>query len=159
SSTIRRIRFAFDPRRPDFQWQMRWLSVPNAIEAWIRQPRAIITDVQTFIERQPPATAEYLSRHPSTQMAMQESIRSFLYFPLRSGNDIVSGISFGARTPRRFDQSHWEKLNAVGLTQVLGFVRRAHRQRAEDFSRRLANRFQSNAAPAQLARDLVREIA
>jgi GAF domain-containing protein len=159
SSTIRRIRFAFDPQRRGFQWQMRWLSVPKVIEAWIRQPRAIITDVQTFIERQPPETAEYLRKHASTQMAMQESIRSFLYFPLRSGNDIVSGISFGARTPRRFDESHWEKLNAVGLAQVLGFVRRAHRQRSEDFSRRLANLFQSHTAPAQLASDLVREIA
>lgn len=160
SSTIRRIRFAFDPQRPAFEWPMRWMSVPKVIDAWARGPQPWIDDLDGFTARLPASTVEDLEAHVSTQAARAEGLRAFLYFPLWEGDTIVTALSFAVRTANRLAPLHWEALNAIGLTQVLEFVRRAYERRSELFARRAADLFQSYAAdPAQLARALVNEIA
>jgi len=156
SSSIRRVRFAFDPQRPDFEWPMRWLSVPKVIDAWSREPRPFIDDMQSFIAQLPPASADYLQQHLSVQAAMREGLQSFFYFPLWEGKDIVSALSFASRTPRRFSRLHWDALDAIGLSQILGLIRASYER---SFRRRVADLFQSHTAPMQLAGDFVREIA
>jgi GAF domain len=156
SPSIRRIRFAFDPQRPEFEWPMQWLSVPEVIDSWTRGPRPFIDDLDSFIAQLPPDSADYLGRHLSTHAAQREGLQSFLYFPLWEGDQIVTAISFASRTPHKFSQLHLEALNAVGLPQVLGLIRASYQR---SFRRHVVSLFQSRTSLKQLAHDLVREIA
>jgi putative methionine-R-sulfoxide reductase with GAF domain len=136
------------------------MSVPKVIDAWSRGPQPWIDDLDDFVAQLPPSAANHLKCHVSTRAATAEGLKGFLYFPLWARGTIVSALSLAARTPHRSAALYWDVLNAIGLTQVLEFVRRGFEQRSEIFARRTDDLFQSYAAdPPQLARAFVNEFA